>query len=81
MNFSFVLLSVVCSLAFTQAAPSSAEFNKMHKYLLCVPQNIDQLAMEYDCEETWDQYRQTYLNAIDRFEFCAQLQLTELVDE
>lgn len=49
----------------------SAPFNDFYKYLQCIPIQIDQYSMEYDCEPIWDEYRGEYLNTITAFEDCS----------
>lgn len=49
----------------------SGPFVDMMAYMKCVSPTIDQLAMEYDCEDIWDQYRDGFLDAVDKFERSA----------
>lgn len=51
----------------------SAPFNDFYKYLQCIPTQIDQYSMEYDCEPIWDEYREEYLDNIISFENCSTL--------
>lgn len=46
-------------------------FNGYLKYLKCVAPTVDQLAMEYDCEPTWDEFREGFLQAVEEFETCS----------
>lgn len=77
----------LCLIAFASANPlivpdeSSTQhpfekypFDDMYKYMTCVPNLVDQLAMEYSCEEIWNDYREDFLNTIDEYETCSQLE-------
>lgn len=46
-------------------------YGDIEKYFQCVTPTIDLLVEEYDCKETWDQYREGFLQAVDEFEQCA----------
>lgn len=49
-------------------------FDDYYNYLKCVPVQIDQYAMEYECEAVWNKYRQDFLDASIAFESCAHIE-------
>lgn len=72
MNYSLVILSIVFLFALSSNAFIESS-DEMEKYLNCITPLIDQLAMEYDFEDTWNYYRQSYLDIRDRFYLCLEL--------
>lgn len=58
-----------------------APFADYYKYLQCVPTQIDQYAMEYDCESIWDEYREDFLDTIKAFEDCTERLTSNEIEE
>lgn len=58
-----------------------APFDDFYKYLKCVPNQVDQLSMEYDCESIWDEYRQDFLDTTVAFVDCSDRLTTQEIEE
>lgn len=56
-------------------------FRDFYAYMQCVPTQIDTFAMELDCETEWNEYRENYLDTIEEFADCAQLEDKNAADE
>lgn len=87
-----ITLTIASLIALSYAAPSPSstqrnfapfghKFDDMYKYLTCVPNLVDQLAAIYKSEKIWEDYRPTYLTAIDEYEECAHFEDDNLAEE
>lgn len=70
----FVFVTVLFSTVF--AAPYDQNeldfpFRDMYDYMKCVPEQADRYTKKYGCQNTWNEYRQGYLDAVTDFENCA----------
>lgn len=79
MKYLFVIV-VVYLMITANAAPSPSSYQNLHSYLRCVPQAIDDLANEFDCQDIWQKHRITYLDTVYEFEECVQ-ESADKIDE
>lgn len=46
-------------------------FRDMFDYMRCVPVQADESSQKHGCQDTWNVYRQGYLDIVTDFENCA----------